>query len=1359
MLLTWALPAPASAAESWADAKLSVRDGLELWLDASRVSGDDAAPADGKVSQWRDASGHGRHLQQADIEARPALVSAGGVGVVRFDGLGDHLRAVKLGSELTSFTLIVVAAPRQNIGGFRGLMALNAAGARDYESGLTVDLGPAASPKFSSLNVEGRGFTGARNLRNRESPFGRLHTLAIASDAATKTIRLNVDGQWEGERPRDGTPISFDEITVGARFYTFAIGQQQVNGFGRSDIAELLLFSRVLTPDELARVEKYIDEKYAEARDALPPDAESGAEALETVENVPPVQVLLPGFSVRELPVELSNINNVKYRPDRTLVALGYDGRVWLLRDTDGDSIEDKAELFWGNESGLRSPIGMDLTPAGYQHGDGVFVAGKTRCLLIVDADGDDRADKEIDVASGWKESFHQVDGLGVAFDPRDGSVYYGRGTYNFADPFLRDKDGKSQLSLTDESGAVIRVSPDFKTREIVATGIRFPVALRFNPAGDLFATDQEGATWLANGNPFDELLHVQRGRHYGFPPRHPTYLPGVIDEPSTFDYVPQHQSTCGLNFNVPVQPDGPVFGPAGWAGDALVAGYSRGKLYRTQLVKTLAGYVARTQLLACLKMLTVDACVSPEGDLVIACHSGGPDWGSGPTGAGKLFKVQFADRAHPQPVLAWAAGPRELRVEFDRAVDPELLRDSLAHSKLTAGAYVSAGDRFESLWPGYAAVQLQKLSPRMNVPVRSAQLTPDGRTLVLATDPMTRAVRRALQLPGMGRPPTDSTAKGELPQHAAIDVDFDLSGCEATWTPDGGGPGWPGWLPHLDLDVSRQLTAGSSSHDALWKAMAQPGMLTLRGQLDLTDMLRPALQPGSRLDHEFPPEAVTVSFAGLRPESTLQLKTPSAKPAGSPNAAHRSFTVPAGAAKLVPFELRLKSGGGSPTLTVSWTTNEDDRPRALSLRRLLVPWARADETTPDAILPTPAPELAGGSWARGYREFFGAQAACSKCHMVHGRGGSIGPDLSNLVHRDYASVLRDISQPSYALNPDHLTYVVALASGRTLSGVIHTTERSVSVSDVQGITTTVDRAEVEEIKASPISTMPEGLPMTLGPDRTRDLMTFLLTPPPQMPRDGAGPRPKPRTLAAVKAALAGAPDPPAETRPIRVLLVAGPKDHGPGEHDYPAWQRAWKELLGAAADVDVATAWEWPTADQWQRTDVAVFYQDGDWNAQRAAAVDDFLGRGGGLVFIHWAVHGRAAGEDFARRIGLAARDPIAFRHGDVTLKFNRATAHPIIRNFESLDLVDETYWKLAGALAADRVLASAVEEEADQPQIWTVEPRRGRIFVSIPGHYSWTFDDPLFRVLLLRGIAWAAREPVDRFNDLVLPGAEIAK
>ena len=32
------------------------------------------------------------------------------------------------------------------------------------------------------------------------------------------------------------------------------------------------------------------------------------------------------------------------------------------------------------------------------------------------------------------------------------------------------------------------------------------------------------------------------------------------------------------------------------------------------------------------------------------------------------------------------------------------------------------------------------------------------------------------------------------------------------------------------------------------------------------------------------------------------------------------------------------------------------------------------------------------------------------------------------------------------------------------------------------------------------------------------------------------------------------------------------------------------------------------------------------------------------------------------------------------------------------------------------------------------------------LPGHYSWTFDDPLLRILLLRGIAWTANEPLKR-------------
>ena len=86
-------------------------------------------------------------------------------------------------------------------------------------------------------------------------------------------------------------------------------------------------------------------------------------------------------------------------------------------------------------------------------------------------------------------------------------------------------------------------------------------------------------------------------------------------------------------------------------------------------------------------------------------------------------------------------------------------------------------------------------------------------------------------------------------------------------------------------------------------------------------------------------------------------------------------------------------------------------------------------------------------------------------------------------------------------------------------------------------------------------------------------------------------------------------------------------------------------------------------------------------------------------------------------------------------------------------MKLEDESYWNLTGDLPPDRVLVWGTEENQPQPLFWSLEPGLGRVFVSIPGHYSWTFDDSLYRILLLRGIAWSAKEPVDRFNRLVWP------
>src|SRR5690606_30486814 len=198
---------------------------------------------------------------------------------------------------------------------------------------------------------------------------------------------------------------------------------------------------------------------------------------------------------------------------------------------------------------------------------------------------------------------------------------------------------------------------------------------------------------------PFDELLHIEKGRHYGFPPRHPKHLPNVIDVPAVMEYGPQHQSAVGMVFNEGVN-GGPHFGPTHWEGDALVCGQSRGKIWRTKLAKTALGYVGQNHQIAALSLTTVDACVTPVGGLLVACHSGPPDWGSGPTGKGRLFKVRYEDPGVPQPVLAWAAAKDEFRIAFDRALDPSDWAGVKENVKIEAGEFVGAGDRFEVIRP-----------------------------------------------------------------------------------------------------------------------------------------------------------------------------------------------------------------------------------------------------------------------------------------------------------------------------------------------------------------------------------------------------------------------------------------------------------------------------------------------------------------------------------------------------------------------------------------------------------------------------------------------------------------------------------
>ncbi len=255
--------------------------------------------------------------------------------------------------------------------------------------------------------------------------------------------------------------------------------------------------------------------------------------------------------------------------------------------------------------------------------------------------------------------------------------------------------------------------------------------------------------------------------------------------------------------------------------------------------------------------------------------------------------------------------------------------------------------------------------------------------------------------------------------------------------------------------------------------------------------------------------------------------------------------------------------------------------------------------------------------------------------------------------------------------------------------------------------------------------------------------------------------QPPPRTRAefdsvlnALSASSAGSP------KPLTLCLVAGEKDHGPGEHEYLLWQQRWQTLLSNAPGVMVETACQWPESTIWKNADLVVLYfWNHDWNPRRYADLDGFLARGGGVVVIHSSMVEDHAPDKLAQRFGLAGQRPqLQFRHGPLRLDTKQSNPHPIVQGVESLNLADETYWQMVGDVDNIDVLATAHEADQACPMLWTHRHGEGRVFCAVPGHYAWTFDDPIYRIILLRGMAWAAGEDTARFQAIAAEGIDFA-
>ncbi|MGA7341604.1 MAG: ThuA domain-containing protein [Terracidiphilus sp.] len=237
----------------------------------------------------------------------------------------------------------------------------------------------------------------------------------------------------------------------------------------------------------------------------------------------------------------------------------------------------------------------------------------------------------------------------------------------------------------------------------------------------------------------------------------------------------------------------------------------------------------------------------------------------------------------------------------------------------------------------------------------------------------------------------------------------------------------------------------------------------------------------------------------------------------------------------------------------------------------------------------------------------------------------------------------------------------------------------------------------------------------------------------------------------------------------MHIYIWAGLKSHPPGRHDYPQFLADWSKLLTEHGAV-VDGALHPPNAADLAHTDVIVIYKGdaGFLSDEEKTVLHDYIQRGGGIVSFHDSLCGPDPAY-FATLVGAGKK------HGEVNFT-NPAPVpytvvdktNPIMEGMSDFTLFDEAFYNLTWAHDPGvHVLATAViantpwaGKHAGEvvPQIWTYEHtlpggQPARAFVWMQGDRTENFNNYQIQRMLLRGIAWAAKQPVNTLLDYVPP------
>lgn len=231
-----------------------------LWLDAADLSTITSSPktliVDG-VSEWRDKSGNGYHVTQSTSSSRPTTGSTliNQRNVLGFDSAAWLRSTGSTNLNVGNVTVFTVFGETSS-GNNKGIIsAFDTSGGSDWTTANAFAVTTASSPRsyaFERNGNSGSGFV----TGSKPSTFGVYSTQANSSGFNQSWY----NGNTAGSGTITGTfGVANGGFLVGSRWLTGSVSTlDEITG----SIAEIIIYSRVLTTAEMASVHNYLKNKW-----------------------------------------------------------------------------------------------------------------------------------------------------------------------------------------------------------------------------------------------------------------------------------------------------------------------------------------------------------------------------------------------------------------------------------------------------------------------------------------------------------------------------------------------------------------------------------------------------------------------------------------------------------------------------------------------------------------------------------------------------------------------------------------------------------------------------------------------------------------------------------------------------------------------------------------------------------------------------------------------------------------------------------------------------------------------------------------------------------------------------------------